>query len=157
MIPSSFFSARYAFFTYAFIVLVLMVAYFESVPNQTAGDGVDDRIKAVYFSIRNFIFTEPEGEEWYGEYKKHTVYKKFKAKYPDSVDDFGFTINDTPMLDIEQHDTHGSSMTLTLFKCGDLMPFCYWVYCTPYEGTIDGGHPFEHAFDFIDSAECLQD
>ena len=151
------FLTKYAILVYAGAMVVLTVAYFESIPNQTAGEGIDDKIKAVYFTIRNFVFSEPEGNEWYDEYKKHPIYKKFKIKYPDSVDEFSFTINGTPMLMVKQYDVHGNAMKLTLFKCGDLMPFCYWVHCHPHTDTGDEARPFEHAFEFIDSAECLLD
>lgn len=153
----SFFTRNRIILVCVCVVIISVVAYFESVPNQTTGRSVDDRIKAAYFTIRNSIFSEPEGDEWYGEYKKHTIYKKFKTMYPESTDEFSFTTNGTPVLRVYQYDNHGNVMDLTLLKCGGMMPFCYDVSCLLYGNASHKGVPFEPAFEFLDSAECLLD
>lgn len=155
--PPFFITRNIIIFICACFGIIFAVIYFESIPNQTVGEGMDSRVNTVYFTIRNYIFSGPEGDEWYDEYKKHAIYKKFKTVYPESVDEFGFTTNGTPILNVHQYDSHGNAVDLTFLKCGDVIPFCYHVSCFLYGNPHPNAAPFEAAFDFLDNAECLQE
>ena len=157
IMPLSFFNRKRTALVCAFIMIILVIAYFESMPNQAGGKSLDDKIKNTYFIIKNSIFTEPEGDEWYAEYKKHAIYKKFKSVYPDSVDDFWVDYYGSPVLEVKQKDSHGNTIGLMIYRGDDMFPFYYDVHCLTYSNIGNSGVAFEDAFDYLDNTKCLQD
>ena len=152
----SFFNRNRTVLVCASIVLLLVIIYFESIPNQAGGRCVDDKIKNSYFAIKNSIFDEPEGNEWYAEFKKHAIYKKFKSLYPNSTDNFSVDFYGSSTLEVEQTDSYGNIIYLMIFRGDAEFPFYYHVYChTDRNIKGDGGAPFESAFDYLDNTKCL--
>ena len=158
MTPLSFFNRNKTVLICASIVLLFVIAYFESIPNQAGGRCVNDQITNFYFAIKNSIFTEPEGDEWYAEFKKHAIYKKFKSVYPNSTDDFGVDFYGSSTLEVGQTDSHGNIIYLMIFRGDAEFPFYYHVYChTDRNIKGDDGASFESAFGYLDNTRCLLD
>ena len=153
-INSYFFTKRRVILACTGATILLGIIYIELTQVQTTGIVIGDRIKAVYFAIKNTVFSEPEGLKAYNALTEHAIYQKFKSMYPDSTDDFGMSTDGTPILRVEQYDSHGNRMYLQILRGDDVLPFYYSVHC---KNSKSQGVPFEAAFDFLDDVKCLQD
>lgn len=100
--------------TAVIITTTFAVTYLELLPNQMPGTSVGDRMRTLYFAVKNAMLDEPPGIEGYNELQKSTVYKKFKSMYPNSTDEFRVAIDGSTVLTVSQHDRHGNHLELDL-------------------------------------------
>ncbi len=98
----------------AIIITTLAVTYLESLPNQIPGTSAGDRMKTLYFAVKNAMLDESPEIKGYTELQKSPVYKKFKSMYPNSTDEFRVAIDGSTVLTVSQHDIHGNRLELDL-------------------------------------------